>query len=583
LKYIVDDIINSSKYHKAASIRMYIANPRVDMDEVQMVDFLNNFCPKASISGITCANLSEPEYEIQNNPVLLNVTYFYENTVETFDFDINGSTGFIAGRKMREILADMNDVQCIELNYSCSSVSINSFIKEFSHLEIPIIGVRAGRSVRLLNDLNAYGKYVYNNGIIATVYRGNHLSLCLDYNLGWQEIGVEMMVTKTEGDNIIAEIDGHPATEIFNKYLKINPNKYFIQNVCEFPLIFHRDNCMLARVPAGYDENGSVFFNADIAKGETFRLSFGNTEKLIAAAARSSKIILEFEPESMVIIECGNRYRFLRDKYEREINNFLNICPNPSLAIGYSEIFITPEGHGGAMNSALVTMALKEEENPKVIINTHKDDEPIVQAFEDDSEIPFIDRVLTFLETESLELDKKNRELGNIATRDQLTKIYNRWELESQLNEHLKRVKAGKTAALLFLDIDNFKQVNDNFGHDTGDMILRSVVNIVKDELKPNHIFGRWGGEEFIYIIPDVTAEVATAFAEKIRKRIDEICFLEVKHLTISIGVTMATPEDDIDSFVKRADDALYAAKDGGRNKVVYCQTHCELAHLNAK
>ena len=110
--------------------------------------------------------------------------------------------------------------------------------------------------------------------------------------------------------------------------------------------------------------------------------------------------------------------------------------------------------------------------------------------------------------------------------------------------------------------------LNDTYGHDVGDSVLLSVVNIIKESLKEGHIFGRWGGEEFVYIIPDVDEKTAVEFAESIRKKIDEICFVTVKHITISLGVTLAKPNDTIASFVKRADDAVYEAKENGRNQV---------------
>ena len=165
-------------------------------------------------------------------------------------------------------------------------------------------------------------------------------------------------------------------------------------------------------------------------------------------------------------------------------------------------------------------------------------------------------------------MDNLNKELGKVAYTDQLTKIYNRWELERKIEEALELTNQGMSYGLFFIDIDHFKQVNDTYGHDVGDAVLLSVVNIIKESLNEGHIFGRWGGEEFVYIIPDVDEKTAVEFAESIRKKIDEICFVTVKHITISLGVTLAKPNDTIASFVKRADDAVYEAKENGRNQV---------------
>ncbi|MCR5099820.1 MAG: GGDEF domain-containing protein, partial [Butyrivibrio sp.] len=162
------------------------------------------------------------------------------------------------------------------------------------------------------------------------------------------------------------------------------------------------------------------------------------------------------------------------------------------------------------------------------------------------------------------------KELGKIAYTDQLTKIYNRWELENKLEETLKTSEINNTpSCLIFMDIDHFKNVNDTYGHDAGDLVLRSSVDVVKENLDSNHIFGRWGGEEFIYVLPETSIETAILFAEKLRAMIENYDFPIVGHITISLGVTASKPGDTIESFVKRADEALYTAKETGRNKVV--------------
>lgn len=117
--------------------------------------------------------------------------------------------------------------------------------------------------------------------------------------------------------------------------------------------------------------------------------------------------------------------------------------------------------------------------------------------------------------------------------------------------------------------IDHFKHVNDTYGHDVGDMVLRASVDIVKDNLKPSHVFGRWGGEEFLYVLPETDMDKALEFAESLRSQIEQSYFTTVQHITMSFGVTQYKAGDTIDSFVKRADEGLYKAKESGRNRVV--------------
>ena len=224
------------------------------------------------------------------------------------------------------------------------------------------------------------------------------------------------------------------------------------------------------------------------------------------------------------------------------------------------------------LNSALVIVGLTENKYSKDLF-VHGSCGFLIEQDEDERrEVPFFERILTFLESTSKDLDELNKQLGKIAFTDQLTKVYNRWELERSINEAITLAQNGSSYSLLFFDIDHFKHVNDTYGHDVGDVVLKSIVNIVKDFIEDNHVFGRWGGEEFLYLFPNSDVEKALEFAERIRQTIDDTCFVTVQHLTVSIGVTMIRPEDTIDTFVKRADEALYNAKETGRNKVVFAK-----------
>ncbi len=571
LKKIVDAIRECDDYQNSSGILMQLYNPKVDSDDAKIVDYINANCDKACLIGITCANIADIEYDISQNPIELNITYFKKTKLIEYDFDMTDATGFVAGRIINEALLDVADAKCMMVCYSCGSAVIHSFTSEFSHHSLPLFGAKAGRSIRALNTARVYGKRASANGIVAILFCGDDLRLYMDNCLGFKEIGVKMLVTKTEGDNIISEVDHRPATEVYSKYLNVRPGKYFVQNVCEFPLIFHRNDCVVARVPSAYGEDNSIHFTSDVIKGETFRLSYGNADNLLHIIDRSTQNLKKFNPEAVLLFECGNRIRFLKDKAGNETDSYRTISPELSVAVGYAELFFSSSGNGSALNSALVAVGLTENPVAKNEIRScvnFIDDE---EKNEDERDyIPFVDRILHFLEKTSSELDSINKELGKKASTDQLTRIYNRWELEHKINDILDLCSSDNTpASIIFMDIDHFKHINDTFGHDIGDMVLRASVDLIRDHLEQQHVFGRWGGEEFIYVLPGMELEKALEFAESLRKQIDENCFVTVKHLTMSFGVTQNKPGDTLDSFVKRADQALYTAKETGRNKVV--------------
>ncbi len=568
LSKIISTIVNSDNYKDAEGVLLQLYNPKLDLKDDMLVDIISTSCSKACLTGFSCANIGKSEFDVKDNPVELNVSYFFKTKIYELDFDMNDHTGFMAGRIMLQQLEILGSVKCLQINYSSNSEIIHAFTNEFSHYNLPIFGGKAGRSIRARNTPLVYGRKCYENAIVVIVFVGEDLKLYMDNSLGFKEIGVEMQVTKTRNDNCIMEINSEPAIDMYTKYLKIKPNDSFVENVCEFPLIFHRNNALVARVASGYDDEGALLFTSDVQRGEYFKLSYGSADTMFSAVKQSLKSVRDFSPQAIYLFECGNRHRFLRDRYEREVMGYYEILPSTSVTIGYSEICMTPLG-GGVLNSALVCVGLKEDSDAEDIFIPITEVE--IEDEKDDREyIPFLERILTILQETSEELSKVNLELGRIAYTDQLTKIFNRWEIERKLEEAIVKRRSDNTSfALLFMDIDHFKRVNDTYGHDIGDVILRAVVDIIKDNLLPGHVFGRWGGEEFLYIVPDITPGEAKELAEIFRIQICSNDFPTVGHVTISIGLTMAKPDDSVETLIKRADDALYMAKEGGRNKVV--------------
>jgi len=118
-------------------------------------------------------------------------------------------------------------------------------------------------------------------------------------------------------------------------------------------------------------------------------------------------------------------------------------------------------------------------------------------------------------------------------------------------------------------DIDYFKKVNDTYGHDVGDYVLQELSRIILNNIRETDSFGRWGGEEFMLLLPYTSQEKIMEIAEKIRKTVQEHTFKDVKQITVSIGVTLYKKDEGISQLIKRVDIALYEAKSHGRNQVV--------------
>jgi len=160
--------------------------------------------------------------------------------------------------------------------------------------------------------------------------------------------------------------------------------------------------------------------------------------------------------------------------------------------------------------------------------------------------------------------------LEELSTTDKLTGLFNRIKLDEVFAYELAQAQRyEKSLSLLLLDIDKFKDVNDTYGHQVGDQILVEFSGVLKSNSRSSESIGRWGGEEFLIILPETSSEGAILFAEKIRQLIEAHAFPVVGTVTCSIGVSTYSKNDSWESMMERVDKALYRAKGNGRNNVM--------------
>jgi diguanylate cyclase len=167
---------------------------------------------------------------------------------------------------------------------------------------------------------------------------------------------------------------------------------------------------------------------------------------------------------------------------------------------------------------------------------------------------------------------EQNLKLAELSRTDPLTGLPNRKHWEEAVERELRRhQRNGGPACLLMLDVDNFKQVNDRYGHPAGDEVLRGVAAVLRDCVRGQDTVGRYGGEEFGVVLPETRIEGAMVIAERIRSRIARAPLEQRDGIrcTISIGVAAAAAQVDPGAWIEQADRALYRAKDEGRNRCI--------------
>ncbi|BCL62643.1 diguanylate cyclase response regulator [Desulfomarina profundi] len=232
------------------------------------------------------------------------------------------------------------------------------------------------------------------------------------------------------------------------------------------------------------------------------------------------------------------------------------------------------------MDGYEICRLLKATERTKdipVIFLTAKDDEESIELAYDVGGVDFITKPFKpreLLARVKIQIDFRNmvRKLEYMASYDTMTGIYNRRKFFEQgqilFSAHPRDLYA------IVIDIDNFKTVNDTYGHPVGDIVIRKIARTISTNLPKNTVLGRLGGEEFAVIMKGTSIEATRDLAEHLRKTISKLKIHHdsgcLEHITISNGVSKICPNDTLDTLLNRADEALYEAKETGRNKVCF-------------
>lgn len=237
------------------------------------------------------------------------------------------------------------------------------------------------------------------------------------------------------------------------------------------------------------------------------------------------------------------------------------------LFIAHKEYFhLGRVGNGESWIEALSNIG---EQQPIVSMIEQKSGEPkvfAVQVNRLDESSDFY--VATFTDVTSLQI--KSQENYHRATHDELTSIYNRAFFSDNLHHEMEMMRRYKSPlSLIMLDIDHFKKINDTYGHYAGDEVLKQLAASVSVILRKSDTFARWGGEEFVILLPSTTRIQAELIGENLRRQIEQLAFRDVDRVTASFGIVELLKDEEAKSLLVRADEALYEAKVNGRNIVV--------------
>ena len=548
-------------------------------------DLLDAHMPDALYFGCTTnANLLSGAFTRAN--IILTCTVFeYETTqvkVMQFPFYEENTDETVGTLKA---YCDANPwVKSVEVLATMLGTSVRGFCEEMSALRKDIQVFGGGAWNPNMDDATSYvfskGNDFFGHGIVFLLLGGSDYHVHSTYIVGWKPLTRKFKVTKAEGA-ILHELDGELALNTYKRLLNIDSNEYFVTNTLQFPLFMDYKGLGVLRCPLGLNEDGSLVMATEVPEGSNVRFAFGYPEEIIKSIRRGGQAIADFQPDAIQVYSCAARKGFWgEENVSDETRLFNRIAPASGAYVGGE--FMRVNGMMRNFNITLILAAMREG-TPKgdEIVNIR---ETKLDSIENEAELPLIRRFVSFVEATTRELEsanqqleianqmleKVNKKLSISSVTDGLTGLYNRMEIEHSIKEALEE-QTSNHISLLMLDLDNFKKVNDTFGHAQGDVVIITLADVLRKilgKVKASRS-GRWGGEEFMVLLQDENVDEAAAIAEKIREEFASISYESAPAQTVSIGVTQAKVNEDFDTLCNRVDKALYTSKADGKNRIV--------------
>ena len=475
-------------------------------------------------------------------------------------------------RTVDTLLAEVRErpwVKSVTLMTTIRGMSMTRLCERLSELpeDIQLFGGGAFSTDMLSDDsyvFSSSGGFV-ERGIVFLLTGGDDYYVSSSFIAGWKPLGRGILVTKAEGCTLY-ELDGEPAYDTYYRYLKIKNDEMFFINTLEFPFFYEYNGIDILRAPTKCNPDGSLTMTADISEDVNVRIAYGDPETIYSTVYDKAVELQEFGPEAVSVYSCAARKTFWGDaEVGKETLPFQMVAPTSGFYT--SGEFLRTGGFVNQHNVTLVIAAQREgAANPGLSENIRLSREAVSRR------VSMINRLANFIQAATEELEEANRTLARVAVSDGLTGLLNRTEIQHRITARSKEKDSDLPASVIMMDIDDFKAVNDTFGHREGDNVLRMLSTLLRDVIEENNpkaTVGRWGGEEFMILLPNMNAKEASIFAEMIRERFAALQFPKAGRTTMSLGVAQLIPGETSDAWCMRADAGLYEAKKTGKDKVV--------------
>lgn len=499
------------------------------------------FCaafPEAEIAGMTTAGGIDNGC-MRLRQTVVTIQFFEKSDVHTAIYDFSKEPMGELGEKARSFCQRQKDLSALLLLMTQRCYDFEPFLTALDKLgkDIPICGGYA-HTYRNEDGIYVFTKdAILSRGILLVTFSGD-VKVMTTSVMGWQPLGRTMTITAIDGPLVIRSLDHKPAAYFYQKYLHSTD---FGKSELLFPLVRSRHQVQLSILPLESRSDGALQTNVFSHVGDQVQMAYGDPDQVILSSREALGHIERFAPEGMLLISC--------------------VAPG-----GYvNGELIRIDGKTQATNMTLISVCFREGEAP-LVAATRKPHAPVVLG----EALSTIQRLATFVTETTKELAETQKQLSFAASHDSFTGLLNRGSIEEMLCRCHKDTRARRlNFSALMIDLDTFKHINDTFGHAKGDEVICEVASILKHMIRPTDFAGRWGGDEFVILLPGSTLETAEMLSIHMKDALLHAHVLpDDSPVSASFGVTIARPGELEQSFYKRVDNALYTSKENGKNRI---------------
>ena len=548
----------------------HIYSSDMNLDHIRHVcDIIDDKMPDAQYMGCT-TNANILGGALSSSHIILNCTVCEYPTTQAKIVQLPFSQETVKDdvRRLREYCLANPWVKAVEIHATVLGMPIREFCEELSTLRSDVQVFGGGSCAPDMEEITSYvfskGNEISEHSIVFLMVGGEDFHAYSTFISGWKPLKRKFKVTKAQGQ-LLYELDGQPAFEVYRKFLKVDKGENLVANTLEFPLMMDHNGIDIQRCLWQVNDDDSIMLTADMTGATDVRFAYGDPATILSSIRRDGQKIADFRPDIIQIFSCASRRAFWGDdNISDETILFQSVAP----ASGFytSGEFLRINGDVCTFNTTLVLAAMREGEPKNKAVNLYDTKLDNIES----EKIPMISRFVSLIDAFTAELEELNAKLKQASITDGLTSLYNRAEIEKKIRSAVNSRDQSEALSLIMFDIDNFKKINDVYGHKEGDKVIIALSATLRKMVNLKGAFtGRWGGEEFMALLPGCDVNAAAKLAEKIRKEFAAISYEIAGPQTVSIGVVQAKHGENADALYVRVDKALYKAKANGKNQVV--------------